>query len=78
MRTHGIASTYRAGCRCEPCRKANTEKCKQQRAERALRPVDEVPHGLGGYRNWGCRCEVCTAAQSEACAAYASGLGGAA
>lgn len=64
MRTHGLASAYRAGCRCEPCTKANSDFLRDKRAERAQRPADEVPHGLSGYKNWLCRCEICKAAGS--------------
>lgn len=33
--THGKGSTYRTyGCRCEPCRRANTEDVRRQRARR--------------------------------------------
>lgn len=70
MITHGKASTYRHGCRCDDCRSAHTDHCKRKRAERRSRPHEEIPHGLGGYRNWNCRCEVCKAAKSEANAAY--------
>lgn len=79
MPTHGLASTYRHGCRCELCRDANTDFCKQQRTERSNRPVDDIPHGLSGYQNWDCRCEVCKAAKSEKnAAAYQASRGSAA
>lgn len=69
-RTHGNAATYRAGCRCDDCREANRVRSVAERARRAARSRDEVPHGTaGGYSNWGCRCERCTAANSAKCAA---------
>lgn len=66
------ASTYRRGCRCDVCRRANTEKCAEKRRRRAAAVEagsDRVPHGIGGYVNWGCRCDVCSAAGSAANAA---------
>ena len=62
---HGKPATYRAGgCRCEPCKVANTEDCRQRRKARAART--DAPHGtITGYANWDCRCEPCRAAGSE-------------
>lgn len=65
MRTHGLASTYRHGCRCDDCREAHRVAHAAQRAALAARPRAQVPHGTsGGYDNWLCRCEKCTAAKS--------------
>lgn len=68
MRTHGIAATYKHGCRCGDCTEAHriwhAAKCR----ELAARPRGTVPHGLSGYNNWGCRCTACTAAKGAALA----------
>jgi hypothetical protein len=70
-RTHGLASTYRHGCRCEDCRTAHTIQAAAERARRAERSRDEVPHGtFGGYVNWACRCDPCSEANSAKCADY--------
>lgn len=63
-RTHGLASTYVDGCRCDKCREAHRVRHAASRAALAARPRDQVPHGTsGGYDNWLCRCEKCTAAK---------------
>lgn len=62
--THGKASTYRHGCRCDPCKAANSAFAKRERVTRSQRPAEEIPHGLSGYNNWLCRCPVCKAAKS--------------
>lgn len=71
---HGTAASYQAGCRCEPCVKANARQCKRQRIERGRRvAVDPslARHGAAAtYRDYGCRCDPCTAANSAACKAY--------
>ena len=67
MRTHGLRSTYTAGCRCTPCTDANSD---YQMTRYALGRVPAGgKHGLGGYNSYGCRCEVCRLAKSEANAA---------
>lgn len=67
--THGTASTYRNGCRCEPCRIANTKRTRQERQARRERlRVDPslAPHGrYTTYENWGCRCDACSADHEE-------------
>lgn len=65
MPTHGKASTYRHGCRCDECRTEHTKQVARESAGRARRPVADVPHGLSGYKNWGCRCEVCSHAHTN-------------
>lgn len=65
---HGVQAGYRAGCRCERCRAANTATHARYRRERAGR-IDDAPHGTnGGYDNWSCRCESCCSAHAEAMA----------
>jgi hypothetical protein len=59
-RTHGIRSTYNAGCRCDECRAANAAWSAHLRARGW-----SVRHDLVGYRIYGCRCEVCTLANTE-------------
>lgn len=71
---HGTKSKYDAGCRCEPCTRANRVSMERWReGAAALLAVfpELVPHGtVGGYRNYGCRCRACTTAHSAAHAAY--------
>ena len=70
-RTHGIAATYGAGCRCDSCRAANTLKCRERRDRRVERGVPpEMEHGLSTYTNYGCRCEVCRSAHVRRMSAY--------
>lgn len=74
MRTHGLASSYRAGgCRCEECCAANTERARRDRASRAARLAADpslATHGSAmTYLNWRCRCEKCVQAHSARMAA---------
>ena len=67
---HGTTSKYRAGCRCDLCRSANTEACRASRANRVARVksnsvTQEITHGLSAYTNWGCRCPICSEAGRE-------------
>lgn len=59
--THGGSGTAYAnyGCRCEDCKKANSERASRRRRERyAEIPPDN--HGkYSTYSNWGCRCPEC-------------------
>jgi hypothetical protein len=78
---HGTLATYRTGCRCEVCRKANAadhQRDVQRRRAQRYRAVDgrlvapNAQHGTdGGYCNHGCRCRLCTEAHSDAYAAQA-------
>jgi hypothetical protein len=67
---------YEAGCRCDTCRAANTERVvRRQHERRAARqlingrlvaPVPPHRHGLAStYVNWSCRCEPCTQAGAK-------------
>lgn len=62
---HGL-SRYRSKkyrCRCEVCRKANSEEFARERANRAERIRQDPslrPHGIRNtFHNWDCRCDVC-------------------
>jgi DNA-binding CsgD family transcriptional regulator len=63
-KTHGLVSTYRSGCKCEPCftaGKAYDLECKRVRYATKVKP--EHVHGtVGGAKNWGCDCERCVEA----------------
>ena len=67
--SHGEQSGYYAGCRCEPCTAANTDRIRKARAdrhERMRRDPSVAPHGTAStYQNWGCRCADCTAAKRQ-------------
>lgn len=64
-RTHGLASTYRGGCRCDGCRTANTVRARLERARRAASTPPAGAHGKAAtYSNWRCRCEPCRAAHA--------------
>ena len=67
--THGptgpSANTYKHGCRCPECTKAQRLKQQAIMADLASRPRDQVPHGRYGYSNWSCRCETCSGAWSR-------------
>ena len=67
-RTHGIAGTYQAGCRCDPCRIAQREQTNATRAK--LKGREPYQHGATGYSTWGCRCGICRAANTEKTRAY--------
>lgn len=61
---HGSASTYlHYQCRCDPCKAANTERCRElqrRRAERLRADPTLAKHGKEStYVNWGCRCLKC-------------------
>jgi len=81
---HGTRSSYKGGCRCEECRRANAdyEKLRSQRHGRRLTskcgskpkhggdPSHPLfPHGYTGYI-LGCRCVDCTKRNAEKRAAY--------
>jgi len=67
MKTHGNASTYEAGCRCDDCRGAHRVKQRRMRALRIVRGLLDptlIPHGTRtGYSGWGCKCEACSEAE---------------
>jgi hypothetical protein len=56
---HG-RTRYSKGCRCDECRRANTEY------KAALRKTKTPPkHGKSGYMNYGCRCDICRKEHNE-------------
>lgn len=67
---HGTYARYRHACRCQPCRDANTIRCRANLAKLARRAAagdPAVPHGTpSGYTSWGCRCDECRAADKAA------------
>lgn len=70
-RTHGLSSTYKKGCRCEPCKEANKEYEAGRREQRnayykqrpAYKPAVIKKHGATGY-SYGCRCDTCRAGKA--------------
>lgn len=77
MTSHGKLTSYRHGCRCEPCVAANSAQCvadrearRERRVEFGGRLVADLPfksHGkLSTYKNHGCRCEPCAEASRAA------------
>jgi hypothetical protein len=77
--SHGTRSSYRKGCRCDECRKANnqSEKMRCQKLGRRLTSKPGAkkkhggdpshplfPHGYTGYI-LGCRCADCTKSNTE-------------
>ena len=68
-RTHGKPSTYRWGCRCIPCTKANaSHKRSTRKSSEARLSADPTfaEHGREGtYTNRCCRCRPCTAAHAD-------------
>lgn len=72
-RTHGTTTTYKWGCRCEPCREAKRSYDRMKRAQyAAARPPKPKPqHGTPSmYTNHGCRCAPCTEANRLQCLYY--------
>jgi hypothetical protein len=73
---HGTAGGYsNHDCRCDDCRRANTEFHDAGGYQIAYRhrvrsrPVPDHVHGtIGGYTHYACRCDSCRAAQREASA----------
>ncbi|HEY1394965.1 hypothetical protein [Roseateles sp.] len=66
MIAHGTTSSYvNHKCRCDPCKRAQSEYMRTWSKRARQRTADQIPHGLGGYKNYRCRCEVCRAASTE-------------
>ena len=63
---HGTHASYKGGCSCERCRRAEVGYQTARRAARAdaaSRGALPVPHGTtNGYNNYGCRCDPCRSA----------------
>ena len=70
MAAHGTYSKYtNEKCRCDECRKVNSNRVAKRRAERVKITREKgvppgVEHNQNTYMNWGCRCEVCKADRS--------------
>lgn len=64
--THGINSSYIAGCRCDPCREAHAEYMRDYRRRKGAIPFRPWRHGMSttGYQR-GCRCQACWDAYNE-------------
>ena len=61
---HGQSYTlYADGCRCEPCRAAQADRNRRNRADRVQRLT---VHGIRSSYDAGCRCEECKDARREA------------
>ena len=70
---HGSLPSYTQGCRCQPCKDAHAQRCRENKARRMVIPggADRAGHGKAStYANYGCRCRPCTDANSAACVAY--------
>lgn len=53
------------GCRCDRCRKANSDISRARRERRRAAKVPEHLHGTyTGYVNWSCRCDRCKEANN--------------
>lgn len=61
---HGTLDGYRKyKCKCEPCRGAWRERCREFKAARlalTLDPNDKRHGTVNFYSNYGCRCRPCT------------------
>lgn len=68
-RAHGEASTYRSGCRCQPCRDAHRERTRVYRDRNTAQLNDDaavVKHGSDTtYNDFRCRCGECRQAHTE-------------
>lgn len=54
------------GCRCDVCKRANSERCDKRRRQRDPSKLPPEAHGKkSSYSNWNCRCEACTDAWRE-------------
>lgn len=66
---HGRSRYVHHGCRCDVCRKANTDhqaEASERRAARLNADPTLAKHGTTSTcDNWLCRCEPCRAAKSE-------------
>lgn len=62
---HGTQTGYGNGCRCEPCREAQTivnARWRQQRKTQLRGPRDDQ-HGTRTGYEYGCRCDLCRESQ---------------
>ncbi len=69
MREHGTRARYRAGCRCEDCRRANREYNREWHRERSLKLGKKrrvAKHGTESKYMAGCRCRPCIDGRNRA------------
>jgi hypothetical protein len=68
-RQHGLATTYKAGCRCDDCTSAASKYAKERYEARKAGDVRTSTggrtHGARSTYKAGCRCGKCTDAQSS-------------
>jgi hypothetical protein len=68
-RTHGLATTYKAGCRCADCTSAAStyakERYEARKAGDVRSPGGQRKHGAHSTWRAGCRCGKCCAANDE-------------
>jgi len=65
---HGTTNGYKVGCRCDPCRNADSEYKKQYKLDRLQEMQNDPDHKFHGTPNGyiiGCRCDPCRNADSE-------------
>ena len=66
---HGTTHAYtNFGCRCEPCKEANSKASTKRRLTRVEHglPEDDDRHGTyNAYTNYGCRCQACKLAARD-------------
>lgn len=64
---HNAATYSNYGCRCDVCRKSESERRARLKAKRITRTA--IPPELHGryttYNNWLCRCELCRQAWAD-------------
>jgi hypothetical protein len=68
-RQHGLATTYKAGCRCDDCTSAASayakERYEARKAGDVRSPGGQRKHGAHSTWRAGCRCGKCCAANDE-------------
>lgn len=55
---------YKAGCRCDGCRKAHADYTRDRRAKSLA--IDGLSHGRRATYDAGCRCDHCMTARQVA------------
>jgi hypothetical protein len=59
VRTHGTASAYNGGCRCDDCKASHRDRIARQKLARKDKEVTAEHGKVATYRNWSCRCRPC-------------------
>lgn len=69
---HGSASSYARGCRCDPCKAAQSEYARNRiQRLREETPFEDIPHGtMNAYTVYKCRCGSCKHLGAQAARAY--------